>query len=598
MDVEDVERRRVVAKQPSRNRTSASQRTFVDACTVYAKAGRGGDGCVSFEHLAPGKKTPNGGHGGRGGDVVVVATNSVRDLALPSFHPAARDGVNGGPKGKVGKQGKSREIRVPVGTLVFARRSADDPLARSRFPMDDAVAGSVVDSEAEADEEDEDEDDEDEQPKRGGRRVRGGAIEYDMSVDDEDDNEDEDEDEDARISRVLLADLNKEGASVVVAAGGAPGRGNIAQARASFEFYEHDQALRHVKGQAGQEVVVDLKLKTIADVGLVGFPNAGKSSLLGAISLAAPKVASYPFTTLHPHVGYVDFTDGFRIAVADLPGLVDGAHENRGMGHSFLQHVERTRVIVYVVDVAKYRTWTWRREVDEEANADADARDKRTSEPGDDLDALVRELELYQPGLSLYPSIVVANKIDAEGWEAGVESLRWRLPRSADGRLFAISAQTGAGLGEFVRALRLLVERVGPVHHRNVAERELLDSDHDVTPPRSAAARKKQGPSRDEVMEFGMGKRGSLQLRKLMQARGVPSFSMRNAAKTFEKQGGFRTRPSSPDESDRDEGLFGPLPAVSARVPDVLDGVAEADEAEPHSDVIQKKPKGYQKGRR
>ena len=227
----------------------------------------------------------------------------------------------------------------------------------------------------------------------------------------------------------FVADLDVVGAKVLVAAGGRGGRGN-----ARFVSSVNRVPRRWEPGFPGEERRLQLELKTIADAGLVGFPNAGKSTLLRAISSARPKVAPYPFTTLHPMVGVVEYDDFSRLTVADIPGLIEGAHDNVGLGHAFLRHIERTKVLVYVLDCAGV--------------------DGRS--PLEDLKQLRQELELYQKGLSSRRAIVAANKIDLPESEANLKELREFL--SGEGITpVEISASTGK-VEEFKELLRAKVE--------------------------------------------------------------------------------------------------------------------------------------------
>jgi GTP-binding protein len=222
----------------------------------------------------------------------------------------------------------------------------------------------------------------------------------------------------------LLADLAHEGDRVLVARGGRGGMGNARFATST------NRAPRKVQpGEPGEEKHLRLELKLLADVGLVGFPNAGKSTLIARVSAARPKIADYPFTTLTPNLGVVNLGDDRSFVVADVPGLIEGAHRGLGLGHQFLRHLERTKVLVHLVDVSS-----------------ASGRDAV-----DDLDTVRRELELFQPTLAAKPQIVVANKIDALDDEDRVVALKRRASKL---RLpfFKISGVTGAGVPELLEA--------------------------------------------------------------------------------------------------------------------------------------------------
>jgi GTP-binding protein len=333
---------------------------FHDRARIHVQAGRGGDGGLSFrrEKHVP-KGGPDGGDGGPGGDVVLVADPDLRDLSAfrPNQHVKAGHGGPGRGALKHGASGADAELRVPVGTQVL--------------------------------------------------------------------------DDDER----LLADLAHPGAQTVVARGGFPGRGNkrfATPTRQTPRFAE--------TGLAGEETWLELRLKLLADAALVGFPNAGKSSLLRRISNAKPKVADYPFTTLQPVLGTVESPDGRQLVVADVPGLIEGASEGVGLGHEFLAHLERARMLVHVID----------------ASRDAD-------EQWLTIDA---ELGAYGAGLDQRPQIVVLNKIDlAPDPPFGIED-----PRIV--AVFPLSCATGAGLPDFRRGLFTLVPAPEPIEED---ETELVD---------------------------------------------------------------------------------------------------------------------------
>ncbi len=229
----------------------------------------------------------------------------------------------------------------------------------------------------------------------------------------------------------LVVDLATDGERFIVAHGGRGGRGN-----ARFLSNFNRAPREHEPGEPGEERELFLELKTIADVGLVGYPNAGKSTLLRALSAARPKVAPYPFTTLHPMVGVVEFEDYGRLTIADIPGLIDGAHANVGLGHAFLKHIERTHVLAYVLDMAG---------VDGRA-------------PWDDFRHLQNELELYMKGLSGRPSLILANKMDLPESAENLERLRAELC-DVPLEILPIAAGTGE-CGEAKTKLRAMVERV------------------------------------------------------------------------------------------------------------------------------------------
>jgi len=195
----------------------------------------------------------------------------------------------------------------------------------------------------------------------------------------------------------ILADLNHADAEYTVAKGGHGGRGNV-----HFKGPEEQVPRYAEKGTAGEEKTILVELKTVADVGLVGYPNAGKSTLISTLSNARPKAAPYPFTTLTPNVGIVTFTDFFRFSIADVPGLIEGAHDNVGLGHDFLRHIERCQILVYVIDTAGV--------------------DNRN--PCDDLRSLRKELELHKEGLTDRPSIVIANKTDLNDSTENIDDLK------------------------------------------------------------------------------------------------------------------------------------------------------------------------------
>ncbi len=345
-------------------------RAFIDQVEVQARSGKGGDGAATFRREALVMfGGPDGGDGGRGGDVVLRASTHVSSLVSLYFDPHlfAEDGVPGSGRRCYGRRGKDLVVDVPPGTLVT-----------------DAETGLVV------------------------------------------------------------ADLVEPGQAAVVAKGGAGGFGNV-----HFKSSVNQAPTEHTPGGPAEERRLRLELRTIADAGLLGFPNAGKSSLLSAVSAATPKVASYPFTTLNPTVGTMVYRDFAKIRVADVPGIIEGASKGVGLGFAFLKHLERSRVMVYVIDMAG-----------------TDGR-----EPWEDYRTLSREIAEYSPELPGRPAVVVANKMDRA---AARRNLR-RFVRETGVTPVALCCEPGrkdlreyadlrdwdgpVGMDEFRRVLR---EAVGP----------------------------------------------------------------------------------------------------------------------------------------
>lgn len=392
---------------------------FVDHIKIHAKAGDGGNGCSSFrrEKFTP-KGGPDGGDGGRGGDVILVVdqhTDNLREFFYKPNYKAER-GVHGQGQRKTGRSGKDLILKVPPGTIVYQTQppeSKKDP-DEEDFLVDEAFTGAdwagefVEDTEGTMvlmdrtmDEEDEEgELDEDENPAEG-------ELEEHF--------EDEEEPEKKGYGEII-ADLTTVGERFVLCEGGVGGKGNW-----NFRTDTNQAPIEFTPGEKGDEGWYYLELRRIADVGLVGFPNAGKSTLLRTLSNATPKVAAYPFTTLKPMVGIVEFPGFYRATVADIPGLIEGAHENVGLGHDFLRHISRCSVFLFVVDTAG-----------------VDQRD-----PISDIQILRKELRLYDEELGEREWLIVANKVDLEESQLYLEALKTRFPKQ---EVFPISAETGEGL--------------------------------------------------------------------------------------------------------------------------------------------------------
>ncbi len=344
---------------------------FVDIVNISVKAGNGGNGCVSFhreKYVANGG--PDGGDGGRGGNVVFLATERMHTLMDFRFRRRfeAGNGMDGSANRRSGKSGADVVIEVPPGTVV--------------------------------------------RDKATGR---------------------------------LLLDMYKAGESKVLLKGGNGGFGNQHFATPTR------QAPQFAKPGEKREIVeLTLELKSIADVGLVGFPNVGKSTMLSVLTAARPKIANYHFTTLQPNLGIVKQGEK-SFVLADIPGLVEGASEGLGLGHDFLRHIERTRMLVHVLDISG-----------------SEGRD-----PLEDFDKINHELEMYGD-LKDRPMIVAANKMDLPGAEENLERLKARLEGTGI-KLFAISAATGGDLRPLVYAITELLDTLPPIEP--FSEEDIFDID-------------------------------------------------------------------------------------------------------------------------
>src|SRR5437016_4758068 len=348
---------------------------FVDRVKVFAQAGKGGRGSVSFrrEKFVP-KGGPDGGDGGRGGDVILRADRHVDNLANLLYEPIikAKNGGHGMGKKMAGRAGADKVVKLPVGTIVWRVEDGKRPTfnAEHRTP-----------------------------------NPAQSAIRHSQSAMD------------------LVVDLTRDGQEFVLCRGGAGGKGNV-----HFKSSRNRAPRQYTEGEDGEQGYFLLELRTISDAGLVGYPNAGKSTLLRKISAARPKVAAYPFTTLHPIVGVMELPGYRRATIADIPGLIEGAHRGLGLGHQFLRHITRCRVLVFVIDVAG-----------------SEGRD-----PVEDLKSLQREIDLYDPALSSRPWLVVANKMDLPDAERNLRALQERFPRT---KIVSTSAAQGEGIAELKETL-------------------------------------------------------------------------------------------------------------------------------------------------
>src|SRR6266704_11355 len=340
---------------------------FVDRVKVFAQAGTGGRGSVSFrrEKFVP-KGGPDGGDGGRGGNVILRADRHVDNLANLFYEPLikAKNGGHGMGKKMSGRAGADKIVKVPVGTVVWPAKEEKHPPSTS------------------------------EQSAIGNRQ-----------------------------SAIPVTDLARDEQEFVLCCGGAGGKGNV-----HFKSSRNRAPRQYTEGEEGEQGHFLLELRTIADAGLVGYPNAGKSTLLRKISAARPKVAAYPFTTLHPIVGVMEMPAYRRATIADIPGLIEGAHRGVGLGHEFLRHITRCRILVFVIDVAG----------------------SEGRNPIEDLQNLRREIDLYDPALSSRPWLVVANKMDLPDTERNLRALQERFPRT---KIVPTSAAKGEGIAELKKTL-------------------------------------------------------------------------------------------------------------------------------------------------
>jgi GTPase len=359
---------------------------FVDNIRVHCKAGDGGNGVVHFrrEKFAP-KGGPDGGDGGDGGSVILEVSPHTDNLKEFYYDPKLV-ARGGGHGGAARRHGKNGKTRI------------------AKVPP-----GTVV--------------------YRSSAKTIAEAVEMERSEE--------------GIDLVPVADLIEYGEQFVVCKGGRGGKGNW-----HYKNSVNRAPEEHTLGVEGEEGVFYFELRRIADAGMVGFPNAGKSTLVSQLSAATPKIAPYPFTTLQPMVGVVEFENYKRCTVADIPGLIEGAHENRGLGHEFLRHITRCQVLIFVIDMAG-----------------VDMRD-----PIEDLQTLRKEIRLYDRELAKFDWVVVANKMDLPQAEENYKNFCLRFPNL---RIFPMSAEIGEGLKDFRAYLEETVAQCPDKFSKKVKEEKI-----------------------------------------------------------------------------------------------------------------------------
>jgi len=380
---------------------------FVDEVKIFARAGHGGKGCVAFQREAYRPKGgPSGGNGGRGGNVILEADRDINNLVAQFYQPRliAEEGKPGMGKGMDGHAGKDLLIKVPCGTLIWQ------------------LSGSTRDAVSE-----DDEDEDGVLPVAASMRPRirhaGSARALEINLAEEPTTA-----VGTRAKGDLVTDLTTHGQQFILCKGGRGGLGNRNFATARRQAPRFAQP-----GEPGDEGEFLFELRIMAEVGLVGYPNAGKSTLLTAISRARPKIAPYPFTTLHPQIGIVEYADYHRLTVCDVPGLIKGAHEDVGLGHAFLRHIQRCKVLVILLDMA--------------------GTDNR--KPWEDYRDVLNELELYDPTMLKRRRLVVANKMDEATAQKNLKQFKTKVKRTA---VLPMAAAFDQGIEEFKKAIRKAVE--------------------------------------------------------------------------------------------------------------------------------------------
>ncbi|MEK6646699.1 MAG: GTPase ObgE [Candidatus Firestonebacteria bacterium] len=337
---------------------------ILDIAKIFVEAGAGGNGCVSFrrEKFIP-FGGPDGGDGGKGGNVIIVVDKSKRTLIDFHYKPkyVAHYGEHGKGANRFGRHSDDLIIKVPPGSIIKDFETKE-----------------------------------------------------------------------------ILADLDSDGKSIIVAKGGRGGRGNT-----SFTNSIRQAPRLAEKGEPGEKRWLEIELKIIADVGIIGFPNAGKSTLLSKISAAHPKIANYPFTTLAPNLGVVKFDDGIDLVWADMPGLIENAHNGVGLGHNFLRHIERTKILVHIVDMGAF-----------------------DRDPILDFQIIMNELKLYNPKLLKLPQVIAVNKMDLKNTKERFLTFKKYIKRKY--KIFPISAIEGKGVNELVQHIVKIFIKVNKAKEKQI----------------------------------------------------------------------------------------------------------------------------------
>ncbi len=387
---------------------------FIDEIKIFARAGHGGKGAIAFHREAYiTKGGPSGGNGGRGGDVILEASHDLNNLIGQFFNPRliAEVGQGGMGKGMDGHAGEDLVVKVPCGTMVWALPKPEvDPSAELEEGTSGPKAPPTIPT----------------SHTRSVIRSHDGVQAREYNLEDE-----EETPEPGDISPEkgeLVADLTTHGQRFILCKAGRGGLGNR-----NFATARHQTPRFAQPGEPGDEGDFLLELRIMADVGIVGYPNAGKSTLLAAISHARPKVAAYPFTTLHPQIGILEYPDWHRLTICDVPGIIEGAHMNVGLGHKFLRHIKRCKILVVLLDMA--------------------GTDNR--EPWNDYKQLLSELNLYDPALLEKPRYVVANKMDEPQAEANLKKFKQKVRRVS---VLPITAAFDEGVPKFKQLLREAVD--------------------------------------------------------------------------------------------------------------------------------------------